>query len=104
MFHVDLCGTEVLPDYPHDEVHSPGVNHFPDGVFQLCRVITQRKRNLHRRQISLETNTTRRLGRASVIPIVNNEWEISTARSNVSALSDTSETNSPSRVRLMLNA
>lgn len=29
-----LCGEEVLPDYPHDEKSNPGINHFPDGVFQ----------------------------------------------------------------------
>ena len=38
----DLCGAEVLPDYPHDEVDNPGVNHFPDGVFQTCRILKQR--------------------------------------------------------------
>ena len=33
------CGMEVLPDYPHEELNSPGVNHFPDGVFNDCRVV-----------------------------------------------------------------
>lgn len=34
---IDLCGEEILGDYPHDEVANPGVNHFPEGVFQRCR-------------------------------------------------------------------
>jgi hypothetical protein len=29
---------EVLPDYPHEELGT-GINHFPDGVFNDCRVI-----------------------------------------------------------------
>ena len=32
---------EVTPDYPHEEVNNPGVNHFPDGVFNDCRVVAQ---------------------------------------------------------------
>ena len=31
---------EVLPDYPHEEVNT-GINHFPDGVFNDCRVVTE---------------------------------------------------------------
>jgi|TARA_B100000513_G_scaffold183134_1_gene103039 hypothetical protein len=29
---------EVLPDYPHEELGT-GINHFPDGVFNDCRVV-----------------------------------------------------------------
>ena len=42
------CGEEVMPDYPHDEVKRPGVNHFPDGVYQKCRLIMQRERDSER--------------------------------------------------------
>ncbi|GMI10766.1 hypothetical protein TrRE_jg3075 [Triparma retinervis] len=31
------CGLEVTPDYPHFELMNPGVNHFPDGVYNDCR-------------------------------------------------------------------
>jgi len=43
-----LCGEEVTSDYPHEEVRSPGINHFPDGVFQKCRAIVQREREAER--------------------------------------------------------
>lgn len=43
-----LCGAEVLPDYPHEEVRNPGINHFPDGVFQTCRTVAQREREAER--------------------------------------------------------
>ena len=35
------CGVEVLPDYPHDELLNPGTNHFPDGVFNDCRIVKE---------------------------------------------------------------
>jgi hypothetical protein len=43
-----LCGELVTADYPHDEVRNPGVNHFPDGVFQKCRIITAKEREVER--------------------------------------------------------
>lgn len=46
-----LCGEEVLPDYPHDEVANPGVNHFPDGVFQKCLKLIQREREAERERL-----------------------------------------------------
>ena len=39
------CGEEVLDGYPHDEVKHPGVNHFPDGVYQKCRHQQQEERD-----------------------------------------------------------
>jgi hypothetical protein len=42
------CGEEVLGDYPHEEVKRPGVNHFPDGVYQQCIVITKKQRDAER--------------------------------------------------------
>jgi hypothetical protein len=53
-----LCGEEVSPDYPHEEVNNLGVNHFPDGVFQKCRHViskekaeeTERLRKLKRKK------------------------------------------------------
>jgi hypothetical protein len=47
----DLCGEEVKPDYPHDEVANPGVNHFPDGVFQKCRTVTAREKEAERQRL-----------------------------------------------------
>jgi hypothetical protein len=41
---VDCCGEEVLASHPHDEVRHPGVNHFPQGVFQKCRTVLRRER------------------------------------------------------------
>ena len=35
------CGLEVTPDYPHYEVMNPTVNHFPDGVYNDCRVVLE---------------------------------------------------------------
>jgi hypothetical protein len=45
---IDLCGEEVLPDYPHEEARNVGVNHFPDGVFQKCRKVLQKERDAER--------------------------------------------------------
>jgi len=42
------CGEEVESEYPHDEVKRPGVNHFPDGVYQKCRTVMQRERDSER--------------------------------------------------------
>ena len=41
----------MLPDYPHDEVKNPGVNHFPDGVFQKCLKLIQREREAERERL-----------------------------------------------------
>ena len=46
-----MCGEEVTPDYPHEEVRNPGINHFPDGVFQTCRKVAQREREAERERI-----------------------------------------------------
>ena len=35
------CGLEVTPDYPHYEKMNPNVNHFPDGVYNDCRVVLE---------------------------------------------------------------
>jgi hypothetical protein len=40
-----------LGDYPHDEVANPGVNHFPDGVFQKCLKLMQREREAERERL-----------------------------------------------------
>ena len=47
---IDLCGTEVTKDYPHEEMDNPGVNHFQDGVFQDCRVVKEEKRVLKKKK------------------------------------------------------
>ena len=46
-----LCGEAVTQDYPHDEVNHPGINHFPEGVFQKCRVILAKEREEEREQL-----------------------------------------------------
>lgn len=51
LFSIDLCGEEVAPDYPHNEINNPGVNHFPDGVFQKCRIITLREKEAERERL-----------------------------------------------------
>lgn len=48
---IDLCGEEVLGDYPHDEVKNPGVNHFPDGVFQKCLKLMQKEKEAERERL-----------------------------------------------------
>ena len=45
------CGTEVLGDYPHEEVERPGVNHFPDGVYQKCLTIIKKERDSERERL-----------------------------------------------------
>ena len=42
------CGEEVMPEYPHDEVSRPGVNHFPDGVYQKCLSMIKKERDAER--------------------------------------------------------
>jgi hypothetical protein len=41
---LDHCGEEVTPDYPHEEAKRPGINHFPEGVFQKCRRLLQKEK------------------------------------------------------------
>eukprot|EP00605_Chrysophyceae_sp_TOSAG23-4_P001677 GSChrysophyteH1.ASY1.ANO1.1843.1 assembled CDS len=45
------CGMEVLGDYPHEEVERPGVNHFPDGVYQKCLTIIKKERDSERARL-----------------------------------------------------
>lgn len=49
--NTDLCGEEVLPDYPHNEVRNYGVNHFPEGVFQKCRHVLQKEKEAERERL-----------------------------------------------------
>ncbi len=78
--NLDLCGYEVAPDYPHTEVENPEVNHFPDGVFQKCRIIKLREKEAEREKLkkikrnrkptSIQTATSGR-----VIPVVTaDDW------------------------------
>jgi len=46
-----MCGEEVTPDYPHEEINNLGVNHFPDGVFQTCRVVANRDKEAERKRL-----------------------------------------------------
>lgn len=56
----DLCGTEVLAGYPHDEVDCEGLNHFPDGVFQKCRKILQKESEAERVQLRRQARSRQR--------------------------------------------
>jgi len=49
-----LCGTEVAPGYPHIEIDNPTVNHFPDGVFQECRKVMEKKAKKNTRRVHPE--------------------------------------------------
>jgi len=81
---VDLCGEEVTPNYPHEEVAHAGVNHFPEGVFQKCRTIIvqekqaeidrlKRVKRLKNQNPALTGSPSRRPN-AQVVPVAN-EWE-----------------------------
>jgi hypothetical protein len=60
-----LCGEAVTQDYPHDEVRNPGVNHFPEGVFQKCRVVLAKEREEERERLrKLRRNRIRNAQRA----------------------------------------
>jgi hypothetical protein len=85
VMNTDLCGEEVTADYPHDEVRNPGVNHFPDGVFQKCRYITMKEREAERdrlrklRRMKQKNAAKRRAVGATVVPTVGgSDWESDT--------------------------
>jgi len=73
---IDLCGEEVTPDYPHEEVKRKGVNHFPEGVFQRCRKIVQQEKDAERevmrkqRRFRGNTGSQRPTTTSSVLPVV----------------------------------
>ncbi len=108
---LDLCGTEVLPDYPHNEVRNVGLNHFPNGVFQICRVIVQKNMNDELDKIRKSKRISRNLSR-TVLPLatddesINGRWDNSSVRSYSSAGSVNSARSnaSPSRVRLIVSS
>lgn len=76
---IDLCGEEITADYPHDEVRSVGVNHFPNGVFQKCRIILKREKEEERNRLKRIRRMNTRAGKGftnsprmsnnSVVPI-----------------------------------
>jgi hypothetical protein len=84
---VDLCGTEVLGDYPHNEVGNLGVNHFPDGVFQRCRTIVAREKAAERERLrkSKRRKSSKRIGSYSTKFVVPGEWDEDTAPSTPAA-------------------
>eukprot|EP01041_Mallomonas_annulata_P004375 gene4376-8716_t len=58
--HLNLCGVEVTPDYPHEEASRPGVNHFPRGVFQCCLTVIDEERREEEETSSKKRMTTAR--------------------------------------------
>lgn len=77
----DLCGMEVSQDYPHDEVKNPGINHFPEGVFQRCRTEAVRERELDReklrraKRMKKQQTLRSRSSVASVAPMLEDDWD-----------------------------
>jgi len=70
-----LCGAEVTQDYPHEEVDNPGVNHFPDGVFQKCRITKQREKEAERERLRrLRRNRTPAKNPTRVAPSFADDW------------------------------
>ena len=72
-----LCGTEVTPDYPHEEVDNPGVNHFPDGVFQKCRIKKQKEKEIERERLRKLRRNRKPAGPGSankIIPSFADDW------------------------------
>lgn len=90
IFGVDLCGLEVTADYPHDEVKNPGINHFPEGVFQRCRTEMMKERDKDRerlrkaKRLKKQGTLRSRSNVASVAPMLDDDWDnnsIDSARS-----------------------
>ena len=70
-----LCGEEVSPDYPHEEVNNLGVNHFPDGVFQKCRhVINKEKAEETERLRKLKRKKNAYVAKAQGASITPGDW------------------------------
>ena len=115
-----MCGEEVTPDYPHEEVRKPGINHFPDGVFQKCRVIIAREKEAERerlRKLKRMKNSNKSsspsplmspngsMKKSSILPAEGLEWDDSMhpeiaipVASPVVARSQPSPATSPSRI------
>lgn len=111
---LDLCGEEVTPDYPHNEVRNPGVNHFPDGVFQNCRYVINKEKEAERERLRKQKRMKARQNgmspagsskKGSILPAEGLQWE-SPATSSLTALissptlqrSSASPPTSPSRI------
>jgi hypothetical protein len=83
-----MCGEEVTPDYPHEEVNNLGVNHFPDGVFQTCRIITHRDKEAERKKLlKLRRSKKNKMSNN----IARSEISFRTGRSRTVAVTDGSE-------------
>lgn len=70
---------EVAAEYPHNEIKNEGINHFPDGVFQKCRTIIVKEREIEREKIrkskrmKKEQNKLRSKSNISTIVPLNND-------------------------------
>jgi hypothetical protein len=83
-----MCGEEVTPDYPHEEVNNLGVNHFPNGVFQTCRIITHRDKEAERKKLlKLRRSKKNKMSNN----IARSEISFRTGRSRTVAVTDGSE-------------
>eukprot|EP00602_Paraphysomonas_sp_CaronLab_P000436 CAMPEP_0185018228 /NCGR_PEP_ID=MMETSP1103-20130426/1020_1 /TAXON_ID=36769 /ORGANISM="Paraphysomonas bandaiensis, Strain Caron Lab Isolate" /LENGTH=1519 /DNA_ID=CAMNT_0027547967 /DNA_START=70 /DNA_END=4626 /DNA_ORIENTATION=- len=83
-----LCGLEVTPDYPHEEVKNPGINHFPEGVFQRCRTQMVRERALDRerlrkaKRMKKQQTLRSRSNVSAIVPV--DDWDIASVHSATS--------------------
>lgn len=60
----------MTADYPHDEVQHPGVNHFPEGVFQNCRRIIQKEKERERELLRKQRRRRGNTGNGRSAPVV----------------------------------
>ncbi len=102
---IDLCGEEVTGDYPHEEVGNRGVNHFPDGVFQKCRIIVMREREEERERLLRQRrmknrNLLKTPNKKAVIPSDGFE-NFDTDEGNLLPFSSPAENAAPSPVGLL---
>ena len=88
----------MLPDYPHEEVSCPGLNHFPDGVFQSCRTVTRQaaeiEKELYRKTQRKQRKYRSRAagGRGTVIPVAREDNEFDGDNMSVVSLATTDDT------------
>lgn len=74
----DLCGEEVQPNYPHDEVRNAGVNHFPQGVFQKCRTVILREKEEEREKLKRIRRMKAKspIKMATIVPVDSDIWAV----------------------------
>lgn len=66
----------MAPNYPHDEVRNPGVNHFPQGVFQKCRRVLIREKEEEREKLKRirRMKAKNPVKMATIVPVDSEAW------------------------------